>query len=586
MSQRRSRLFTDEGKQAHALAPWRSRGFGVAASLVLALVAPLAAGQSAVRPETADAPVGIDGAREADPVAAPLPSFAELEAAGAIIGEIRVVTNNIFDTSDPRENRALFRGANALHIKTRPSTVRRALLFEPGQRVSAPIIAETERLLRAERYLYDVRIRPVAVRDGVVDIEIETRDTWTLYPTVSISRSGGENRSELGITELNLLGTGSKLSLGSFKDVDRDGKRLEFSNENAFGRRVAFDLTLSDNSDGSKQWLSLRRPFYALDTRWAAGASYADDDRIEPVYNAGDTIAEYRLRRRLGEVFGGLSRGRVAGWVQRYSLGVSLQEERFALEPGRVPPAELPDDEKLIGPFVRYELIEDRYVQLQNRNFMGRPEYFAYGLNARLQLGWADTSLGSTYDALLYLISVTRGFEPAPEHALFATAAVQGQYADGEVRRQQAGARAQYFLSHHRRWLFYAALAADVLTNPDATDFLYLGGDNGLRGYPQRYQSGTQRVLLTLEERLYTAVFPWRLFRIGAAAYVNVGRAWGGTNSNMDNPGWLANVGFGLRLFSVRTADSNVVHMDFAFPLSPGDDVRSVQFLLSGKSRF
>lgn len=559
---------------------------GVAAALLALAMAPVGASQSATGSASTEPSAGVDASSGATVAAVALPSFAELEAAGATIGGIRVVTNNIFDTSDPRENRALYRGANALHIKTRPSTVRRALLFEPGQPVSASIIAETERLLRGERYLYDVRIRPVAVRDGVVDIEVETRDTWTLYPTVSISRSGGENRSEIGITELNLFGTGSKLGLGSFKDVDRDGKRLEFSNENAFGRRVAFDLALSDNSDGSTQAVSLRRPFYALDTRWAAGASYADDDRIEPVYNAGETVAEYRLRRRLGEVFGGLSRGRVAGWVQRYSLGVNLQERRYALEPGRVPPAELPDDETLIGPFVRYELVEDRYVQLQNRNFMGRPEYFAYGLNAQVQLGWADTSFGSTYDALLYQLTVTRGFEPAPEQTLFASAAVRGQFTDGEVRRQQAGARAQYFVPHHKRWLFYAALSGDVLTNPDATDFLYLGGDNGLRGYPQRYQSGTQRVLLTLEERLYTAAFPWRLFRIGAAAYVDVGRAWGGTNVNTENPGWLANVGLGLRLFSVRTADSNVVHIDVAFPLNPGDDVRGAQFLLSGKSRF
>lgn len=31
-----------------------------------------------------------------------LPSFAELEAAGATIGEIRVVTQDIFDSTDPR----------------------------------------------------------------------------------------------------------------------------------------------------------------------------------------------------------------------------------------------------------------------------------------------------------------------------------------------------------------------------------------------------------------------------------------------------------------------------------------------------
>src|SRR5205814_7269641 len=46
----------------------------------------------------------------------PVPPFIELEAAGAIIGEIRVFTDNIFDTRDPHENNFVFRAANAIHI--------------------------------------------------------------------------------------------------------------------------------------------------------------------------------------------------------------------------------------------------------------------------------------------------------------------------------------------------------------------------------------------------------------------------------------------------------------------------------------
>lgn len=61
--------------------------------------------------------------------AAPPPSFADLEAAGARIGEIRMLTRDIFDTDDPREDRLLYRWANALHVKTRPGVIERALLF-------------------------------------------------------------------------------------------------------------------------------------------------------------------------------------------------------------------------------------------------------------------------------------------------------------------------------------------------------------------------------------------------------------------------------------------------------------------------
>jgi hypothetical protein len=110
------------------------------------------------------------------PPPAPVPTFDELEAAGVRIGEIRVISGDIFDTDDPREDNGLFRLANKLHIQTRPEVIKRALLFKRGELVSKGLIDETERLLRANRYLYEVRIVPTAVRDGVVDIEVQTRD--------------------------------------------------------------------------------------------------------------------------------------------------------------------------------------------------------------------------------------------------------------------------------------------------------------------------------------------------------------------------------------------------------------------------
>lgn len=81
------------------------------------------------------------------------PRFAELEAAGATIGEIRVVSQDIFDTTDPREDRLLFRWANVLHAQTRPRVIRGALLFSTGQTLSLRAIEETERLLRGYRFL-------------------------------------------------------------------------------------------------------------------------------------------------------------------------------------------------------------------------------------------------------------------------------------------------------------------------------------------------------------------------------------------------------------------------------------------------
>jgi len=514
------------------------------------------------------------------------PSFAELEAAHARIGDILVRIEDVFDTQNPNEDWALYRWANALHIKTRPGVIESALLFKRGDLVSVAVIDETERLLRNERYLYDVQIRPVAYQDGVVDLEVVTRDSWSIIPGASVGRAGGENTSGIRLREYNFLGTGTTLGIGHANGVDRSSNQLLFANDRVFGSRTAASLTLASNSDGETYAASVVRPFYSLDATWAAGAEGVKDNRIDAIYNAGNVVSEYRHRQQRAEAFAGWSRGRVDGWVQRYSIGVGLREDEYAAEPGRTAPAALNADERLVGPFVRYELIEDRYAKVVNRNMIGVAEFFALGLASTVQLGWASSGFGSSHNALLYDGSISRGFEPLPDHTLLASASIAGQYSDGRVRKQLFGVDGRYYLQQDRRWLFYAAVSGAMLTNPDVLDMLLLGGDNGLRGYPLRYQAGDKRALLTLEERLYTNAFVWNLFRVGAAAFVDVGRAWGGPHVNAGNPGWLADAGIGLRISSVRVSTKDVLHIDIAFPFSTTPDIKKVQVLVKGKTSF
>jgi hypothetical protein len=297
-------------------------------------------------------------------------------------------------------------------------------------------------------------------------------------------------------------------------------------------------------------------------------------------------VSEYRHRQQQAEVFAGWSRGRVDDWVHRYSIGVSLLDDEFAPEPGRTAPSALNADERLVGPFIRYELIEDRYEKVVNRDMIEVPEFFALGLASTVQLGWASTGLGSSHDALLYQASFSRGFVPSPGQTLLASASIGGQYTDGRVRKQLFGMEGKYYLPQARRWLFYAAASGDMLTNPDVLDMLLLGGDNGLRGYPLRYQAGDKRALFTVEERLYTNAFVWNLFRVGAAAFVDVGRAWGGPHVNTINPGWLADAGIGLRISSVRASTKDVLHIDVAFPINATSDIKKVQVLVKAKTSF
>jgi hypothetical protein len=513
-----------------------------------------------------------------------VPSFAALEEAGATVGEIRVVPMDIFDTQDPAENYALFRLANRLHIQTRESVIRRALLFQTGDRLQVREIEETERLLRSNRYLYDVVLRPVAVRDGVVDIEVVTRDTWSLNVGAGLSRTGGTNSSKFELTEENLFGTGTRLSLRRTNDIDRSSRVIEYGNNRAFGTWTAVALSHAANSDGQTSAVSVVRPFYALDARWTAGVTATSDDRIDSIYSGGVIASQYRVKQTQANVFGGWSDGLVDGWVRRRTVGLSAVRVRYATEPGLVAPTPLPGDDEVVGPYFRYDLIEDRFDRELNRNLVGRPEFFAVGLNASVQVQWVSKALGSSRNTGLYSASVSRGFEPMPDQTLIARAALSGEMS--RSGSQYLSAAAQYYLPQSPRRLFYASAEGDWITHPGAIDSLLLGGDNGLRGYPLRYQSGARRMLFTVEQRFYTDVYPWRLFRIGGAAFLDVGRAWGGTSANATNPGWLSDVGFGLRIVSVRSAFSNVLHIDLAIPLNRDPDISKVQLLVKSKKSF
>ena len=522
----------------------------------------------------------------ADDAKAGLPSLGELQAAGAIIGEVNVVTDDIFNEDDPKENNALFRAANSLHIRTRPAVIRRTLLFKTGDPLSVRLIEESERLLRNNRYLYDVSIKPVAWHDGIVDIEVRTRDTWTLAPGISFGRAGGTNSGGLQLDEYNFLGTGTALGVSRKSNVDRSSTEFEISHDHLFDGWTAIEYTHSNLEDGSGQSFSLGRPFYALDTRWAASVSLSEGDQVDPVYNAGEVLYQYRHQRKRAEAFGGLSRGLVAGWTQRYSVGLDYRDDLYLREPGLVPPPQLPADDTLTGPFLRYEILVDGYERFRNRNQIDRPEYFQTGLVGSLQVGRALQALGSTREAWLYSGKIGNGFEAFGNHTLIASASLSGQYGDGRAQHVATGGMFQYYVPQGDHALFFVSASANRVFDPDVSELLLLGGDNGLRGYPLRYQSGDKRVLLTIEERAYTDWFPFRLFRVGGAVFFDVGRAWGGDIQNAANPGWLKDVGFGLRLLSARSAFGNILHADVAFPLDRDPDIRSVQFLLKTKTSF
>ena len=74
---------------------------------------------------------------------------------------LRAVELDRRDIFDPNERGWIARVANALHVQTRAATIRRELLFQPGQPYDSARVAESERNLRALGVFRRVRIDTV-----------------------------------------------------------------------------------------------------------------------------------------------------------------------------------------------------------------------------------------------------------------------------------------------------------------------------------------------------------------------------------------------------------------------------------------
>jgi outer membrane protein assembly factor BamA len=546
-------------------------------------------------------------------VAAPvatLPSSRELEAAGAVIGNIRIVNVNVFDLEDPKDNKPLFRLANKLHILTRPEVIEQQLLFESGDLYSSRLARETARLLRGRNYLYEASVTPVSYVDGVVDLEVRTQDVWTLNPGLSFDRAGGENAVSFKIEESNLLGWGKEVQLEHESDVDRDSTRISYFDPQVRGSWNQLRVAYASNSDGKQRELGFSRPFYALDSPLAWGVGGIDWLRTDKRYDLGEAVDEFRHDEQQFNVYGGLSRGLKGGWVQRWTAGFGYERDRFLPAPGLLPAAVLPEDRELAYPLVAFELLEDGYEERRNENQIARTEDVYTGTFLRAMVGWASSNWGADRDAVLFSLAAGSSLEFSERrHTVLLAADAAGRIESGSLENATLGFDAQYYWRATERQLFFASLTGNVTHNLDVERQLLLGGDvaglttaspgnpgaggelfsgsdTSLRGYPLRYQDGESMALLTLEHRIYTDYYLFRLFHVGGAVFFDMGRTWGEGTAGGTSQGWLKDAGFGLRFGSSRSSFGNVIHFDVAFPFDGDDSIDDVQFLVETKRSF
>lgn len=496
------------------------------------------------------------------------------------IGNIHYTRLPVFDETNPDEDNLLYRLANDFHLMTWESVIEQIVLVEEGEAYDERVLRETERLLRQQNMFWDADLRPVRFCGEEVDIEVITRDTWSFTPGIGFDRSGGNNTYSVNIRESNLFGSGKLINIGRKKDTDRTSTEFYYEDNNVLGSRVRGDLTLTNSDDGHESSINLGLPFFALDTRRAWHFNVREQRRIDSQFHRGDEVTEVRHDIEEASLRYGFSQGLKEGRVRRWNIGYQYRRDRFTSGDELPPPATSPREQTLSYPFISYEAIEDDYVTSFNLDQIYRTEDLHVGSHFYHRMGYSSTSLGADQDRIVLdgFFSDTLIHEDGVlmQHSL----EWEGQWNQDSDRSEDVRVswQGEYLRRRSDRHSFYASLEGVWTKNLNSHRQVTLGGLEGVRGFENRFQNGDRRVLLTLEQRVYTDIHLFNLIRLGGALFIDVGKAWEpGVDSGTEDS-TLANVGFGLRMASSKSSSRRMAHLDFAFPVTNRDDPEVDEF--------
>jgi hypothetical protein len=161
--------------------------------------------------------------------------------------------------------------AAGLHPVSRTATIRRQLLFAPGDTVDTLLVGETMRRLRRQRILSDaVLLAQRCEPSGAAGLVLKTRDSWTLRPT---ARLRSASSLSIGVEEKNLFGSGRTVAVTSEMSKWGNGAGVTLVDPWLFGRDVEGSFRIAKLGGAHTLRLGLRNHEYSVFDRWRAEGS-------------------------------------------------------------------------------------------------------------------------------------------------------------------------------------------------------------------------------------------------------------------------------------------------------------------------
>ena len=421
------------------------------------------------------------------------------------VDTIIVDNRNIFDHANDGPG-FVARLANALHVRTRASVIRRSLLVSPGQPYDSARVAESERALRALGVFRFVRVDTVRL-SGPLAVRVVTADGWSSKPQANYSTAGGDQTWEVGFVEENFLGTASELGVSYGKTPDRRRLDFQYLNPHFLVPRTTLLVRYGDFSDGKKGAWQVGVPFYQTAARRAL-ITYGESARERVLlFRDGALVADSQHRVLRVGVTGGVALHATSRDYVRLWLGGEWRREDFA--PATTVP--FPRSTFTSGR-VAVEMRHVRFRVLEHFNSYARRE--DVDVSQTLRLG-ALVESGVGYEASGQVSTVWRG----------GYALLHGE-ASGLDSTRLRGRLTLVSQNLPRQTLIAHLEGGRLRRQKPGAEFDPWLDQRGPRLYGAHEFTGTRMAWLAFEDRILVAEDLWGMVGLGIAPFVDYGGAW------------------------------------------------------------
>lgn len=448
---------------------------------------------------------------------------------GKIIQDIYIKKLDVFGTSIVDTNwindSGLVQFGNKVHIKTRDFIIRNNLLFKKGDKASAFVLNESERILRSRSHIKDARIYfiPNKKDPSKVDVLVLEKDIWSLGLGLKFPDIDAFN---LVLREQNLLGLGHELQNTFFFELNEKPEyELIYRVPSFLKSFTTAQLIYSNQVDNEFVDISLDKKFVTAETKFGGGLQYRRFKGIDDNYKHQDI---YKQNIRYQSMNGWL------GWSFLLDKAKEADRRNLVLSTSIDNRQYFNSPEISLDSNIQYQ---DHFLVLGSLTFSKRDYFksnyiFGYGKTEDVPLGkrlefTVGYDIGELIDRPYFGFSFAHSFRFEKLGYISNEYSFGSFFRNGKTDQSAVHIKSLYFtklLSRRKRFKqrFFSQLNGTFGSNRRANEIVDIRNFNGIRGLRSHQLRGTSKLYLNTTYAVFT---PWKLigFRFAFAGNLDLG---------------------------------------------------------------